>query len=97
VAGRGVSAQRGRPGYLCLVGDGGLYWLGRRGFRARCHAIDLEALHDVGVERGILFDELVLRSGARTVRTRFTLDRRRMVEALAGRLALRCAAAATAA
>jgi len=94
VAGRGVSAQRGRPGYLCLAGEGGLYWLGRRRFRARRHAIDLGALHEVGVRRGILFDELVLRSGARTVRIRFTLDRRRMLETLASRIEGRCVAAA---
>jgi hypothetical protein len=93
VAGRGMSAERGRPGYLCLAGEAGLYWLGRRGFRARSHAIDLAAVSEVGVQHGVLFDELVLRSGARTVRLRFTRDRRRMLERLAGRLQVRRGAA----
>jgi hypothetical protein len=87
LAGRGVTgARRGQLGYLCLARDGGLFWLGRRGFRVRRHPINLAEAHGVEVTRGLLFDDLFLRSGARTVRFRFTRDRRRALEALARRL-----------
>jgi len=89
-AGRGVAgARRGQPGYLCLQGDDDLFWLGRRGFRVRRHPIDLGDAHEVGVSRGVLFDDLLLRSGPRTVRFRFTRDRRHALETLARRLQAR--------
>jgi hypothetical protein len=98
LAGRGVAGFRGRLGYLCLDGQGGLVWLGRRGVRIGRLPIDLAAVTEIRVRRGILFDELVLRSGPRGVRLRFTRDRRQALEKLAKRLgAIHAPAAPTAA
>jgi hypothetical protein len=98
IAGPGVGARRGQLGYLCLAGEQTLVWLGRRGFGTRSHPIDLTGMNEIGVRPGILFDELCLRSGARTIRLRFTRDRRPVIEGLVTRLnATRGAAAPTAA
>jgi hypothetical protein len=75
----------------------GAAWLGRRGLRASSHPVDLDALTEVRVRRGVLLDDLFLRSGTRVVRLRFTRDRRRALEALAEQLDARRGTTRTAA
>jgi hypothetical protein len=85
VAGRGLGTRAGQLGYLCRT-DGALIWLGRQGFRMREYPIDLGRVDEIRARRGLLFDRLLLRTGARTVQLCFMRDRRRTLDALVRQL-----------
>lgn len=85
VAGRGLGARSGQLGYLCLAG-GALRWLGRQRFRVREHAVPLAEVDEIRTRRGLLFDRLLLRSGARTVQLSFMRDQRHVLDGVVGRL-----------
>ena len=91
VTGRRLGAPAGHTGYLCLA-DERLLLLVRRRMRVRQHVIDVAGLDEVRVERGVLFDRLVLRSGASRTTLYFVRDRRRPVAEAARRLAIERAA-----
>ena len=96
VTGRRLGVPAGQMGYLCGTGSR-LVLLVRRNLQVREHEIEIAQVSEVRLQRGLLFDRLSLRAGARTTTLHFFRDRRPAVAAIAGELdAIRGGASAAA-